>query len=141
MHLKNSHPDTCSVTWELTDRCNFSCWYCPEYLHAGTSSWPDLEKSLHYFRFLAERNSGGVFVDMIGGEPTLWPGLLDFIRALPDSVNCEITTNGRAPRAFPNKLIRAKTWCRLHVLIISMFRYELLMPRLLRILSELSTAT
>ena len=93
MHLKNSHPNTCSITWETTNRCNFACWYCPDILHSGTSGWPDLEVSLRYFRFLREKHSN-VYIDIIGGEPTLWPGLPTFLESLPDGIECEITTNG-----------------------------------------------
>ena len=91
--LKNSHPNTCSVTWETTNRCNFTCWYCPDHLHSGTSSWPDLDVSSRYFRFLREKHSN-VFLDFIGGEPTLWPALPEFLENLPDGIDCEITTNG-----------------------------------------------
>lgn len=93
MHLKNSHPNTCSVTWETTNRCNFACWYCPEELHSGTSGWPDLDVSLKYFKFLREQHSN-VFIDFVGGEPTLWPSLPEFLENLPDGIDCEITTNG-----------------------------------------------
>ena len=93
-YIVNSQPDVCSVTWEVTDRCNFSCWYCPDVLHAGKYEWPNLEVSLRYFQFLYEKHPAGVFIDFIGGEPTLWPGLADFVESLPDGIDYEITTNG-----------------------------------------------
>lgn len=92
--LKNSQPDVCVVAWEVTDRCNYQCWYCPEHLHAGRTKWPDSEVALRYFKFLKEQNPGGVYIDMLGGEPTLWPDLADFVEGLPEGIDCEVSTNG-----------------------------------------------
>lgn len=91
--IKNSHPEYTTITWELTNKCNYSCWYCPSSLHAGTSPWPDAEKAIAFIQTIAERRAG-VHIDFIGGEPTLWPGLLDMLGRLPDNVSTEVTTNG-----------------------------------------------
>lgn len=91
--LDNDNPGTCTVTWEISNKCNYSCWYCPEYLHSGTDGWPDLEKSLDFFEILSSRNKN-VDISLIGGEPTLWPKLTEFLKRLPENVRAEVVTNG-----------------------------------------------
>lgn len=91
-NIENDHPDTCTVTWEVSNRCNYSCWYCPEHLHSGTTGWPDLEKSLALFGTLSLKNKN-VFVTIIGGEPTLWPKLTQFLERIPENISTEIVTN------------------------------------------------
>ena len=81
------------VSFEVSNKCNYACWYCPPDLHAGTNDWLDLDASLRFFRELASTHDR-VYVDLIGGEPTLWPRLFDFLAQLPDNVDVEITTNG-----------------------------------------------
>lgn len=90
--IDNARPGTCTVTWEVSNRCNYKCWYCPDQLHSGTHGWADLGKSLDFFSNLAERHEN-VFVTIIGGEPTLWPKLVAFLQGLPHNVHTEITTN------------------------------------------------
>lgn len=92
--LTNSRSGVCAVAWEVTDRCNFQCWYCPETLHAGSSRWPDAQIALRYFNFLLKQHPDGVFIDMLGGEPTLWPQMTEFAENLPEGIDCEVTTNG-----------------------------------------------
>lgn len=90
--ITNDRPDTVTVTFECSNKCNYSCWYCPPDLHNGSSPWPDLEQSLRFFCQLAEDNQS-VYLDLAGGEPTMWPGLIDFLSALPSNVRHELSTN------------------------------------------------
>lgn len=91
--IENDCPETCTVTWEISNKCNYSCWYCPAHLHSGSTSWPDLEKSLLFFDKLSRINDN-VVVTITGGEPTLWPKLTEFLEKTPDNVFTEIVTNG-----------------------------------------------
>jgi MoaA/NifB/PqqE/SkfB family radical SAM enzyme len=90
--ITNSNPSTCFVTWAMSNKCNYSCWYCPDELHNGSHGWPDLEYSINFFKWLAEKHEY-VFIDLQGGEPTLWPKLLHFMESMPDNVEIELTTN------------------------------------------------
>jgi len=92
-HITNDRPGTAVVTLECSNICNYSCWYCPPELHTGTSPWPDIGRSLAFVSDLAQRHEH-VYLDLVGGEPTLWPKLLDFLGQLPPNVQHEISTNG-----------------------------------------------
>jgi organic radical activating enzyme len=93
---------TCTVSWEISNKCNYSCWYCPSRLHSGTSGWPDFQKSLDFFNFLSQKNEY-VYITMMGGEPTLWPKLTEFLQKLPKNVFAEVTTNGSRTMAWWEK--------------------------------------
>jgi MoaA/NifB/PqqE/SkfB family radical SAM enzyme len=93
VRITNDRPDTVNVGWELTTTCNYHCWYCEDYFHNGKHRWPDLDTALDFFHELCSRRKH-VSVDIQGGEPTLWPGLSEFIHRKPDNLSVEITTNG-----------------------------------------------
>jgi MoaA/NifB/PqqE/SkfB family radical SAM enzyme len=92
-HITNSNPETCTVTWEITNKCNYSCWYCPDELHSGSNKWPNIEDALAFIIQLSS-NHKYVHLDLIGGEPTLWPQLSEFLQKLPTTCSVELTTNG-----------------------------------------------
>lgn len=91
--ITNDFPNHLSVGWELTSTCNFHCWYCPDYLHDGKYKWPDLEKSLEFFENLS-KTKDTIYLDLVGGEPTLWPQLSEFLERRPSNIFVEVTTNG-----------------------------------------------
>jgi MoaA/NifB/PqqE/SkfB family radical SAM enzyme len=91
--ITNDKPDSFSVAWELTTTCNYACWYCPPELHDGKYKWPDLATSIDFFASLAAIKDS-IHLDMVGGEPTLWPELDDFLTAKPQNMTIEISTNG-----------------------------------------------
>jgi MoaA/NifB/PqqE/SkfB family radical SAM enzyme len=90
--IDNTNPETCVVAWEVSNKCNYSCWYCPEHLHSGTFGWPDVDESLRFINTLSSMHKN-VFITFVGGEPTLWPKMLDFFKRLPDNVSTDITSN------------------------------------------------
>ena len=81
-----------SVAWDVTTVCNYDCWYCHPSLKDGKYRWPDLEAALDFFNELAREKL--VYLDLGGGEPTLWPRLPEFLRGLDPSIEVCITTNG-----------------------------------------------
>jgi len=94
MHrLTNDNPNSINVAWELTTTCNYSCWYCPDYLHNGKYKWPDLQSSLTFFNNLAKLKDI-IHIDMAGGEPTLWPEINQFLINKPSNSVVEVSSNG-----------------------------------------------
>lgn len=91
--ITNNAMDNLSVCWELTTTCNYACWYCDPKLHDGRYKWPDLEIALDFFEHLSLKYNT-IHVDMVGGEPTLWPGLTEFIERKPKNVFVLVSTNG-----------------------------------------------
>ncbi len=82
----------------VTDRCNFSCHYCNPvkgcFGHGGdTLSWEDLD----FLVATCVEQLGVEAIRITGGEPTLRPGLADWIRGLRrlDGLrDVAMTTNG-----------------------------------------------
>lgn len=80
------------VDWFLGRRCNFDCSYCPPTIHDSTSPYPSMEKLKNDYTFLTdlilerENNIDKKTVNYIfaGGEPTLIPNYVDFLRMIKD---------------------------------------------------------
>ena len=104
------------VSWEsdlqrceliLTNRCNFRCPYCrgvkPEY--RGDISYEDAIATIDIWA------SGNLkAVRLSGGEPTLWPRLLDlvqYIKRYSCFEHIALSTNGSAPFALYADLVEA----------------------------------
>ena len=78
--------------------CNFRCPYChnPE-LVLPEKFLPTLENA-SFFTFLEERRGRLEAVCITGGEPTIQPGLADFIRQIKDmGFLVKLDTNGTRP--------------------------------------------
>jgi organic radical activating enzyme len=69
--------------WFVTKRCNYDCSYCSELLHDKTSERPTLEKlklgAENIFKQVPPENC---FFDFSGGEPSIIPQFIDFIKWL-----------------------------------------------------------
>ena len=82
-------------TWRCQNQCSY-CWVQrtvrqrPELYHAQERPWQDWAAALH-------RDPPDI-VDVAGGEPFLWEGLADLIRACPH-VMFALSTNGVASAA------------------------------------------
>lgn len=95
--------DICMVTWSFTNMCNFSCRYCPDDLHSNTSGFPNYDDALFFIKTLAEKNQK-IGIELIGGETTLWPKLINFLTEIRNysDIFIIIQTNGS----------RTNTWWR-----------------------------
>lgn len=94
-HISNNHPESMFVTWEIMNTCNYSCSYCSPELYDGTSPMPEYTDALDFFKFVDNNiNNGPKLLSLSGGEPTLWPKLVDFVSKLPDNYYVELVTNG-----------------------------------------------
>lgn len=95
-HSHESAKNTIVVNWLLGNLCNFSCSYCPEFLHAGTVEWPDIKVLQKFIQDMSNHFFGKqIYFEFTGGEVTLYPYLLelcDFIHDLNHTVG--IISNG-----------------------------------------------
>ena len=83
------------VTWECTNVCNFSCSYCWPDLHSGTHRWPNEEKTSKLVNYLKNFSDNKIItLDIMGGEPTLWPHLEDFCNNVGSFCKVYFSTNG-----------------------------------------------
>ena len=83
------------ITWECTTVCNYSCSYCWPKCHDGKYRWPDdtqVEKLKNYIRNFSDNKL--VTLDIMGGEPTLWPKFKDFCTSISDIAEITFSSNG-----------------------------------------------
>jgi organic radical activating enzyme len=61
------------VTWDLANKCNYRCSYCPDILHNGTSGWPDYKQVINFIDRINELlPNKKICFRFSGGEPTYW---------------------------------------------------------------------
>jgi MoaA/NifB/PqqE/SkfB family radical SAM enzyme len=89
-----------SVSWVLTNQCNYACSYCPEWLHAGSLKRPETWEMWLFLRKVlskCRRDKKSLMLEFTGGEVTLCPDLLQIVDRLKSSpVQCRVlvTSNG-----------------------------------------------
>jgi len=95
MHITNENLDCTIITMFIHNACNFSCSYCSDYHRNGSLRWPqDWTPYLDLIEKQKKRTKY-VHIEILGGEPTLWPKFHEFIAAISDeNVFVEWGTNG-----------------------------------------------
>jgi len=90
-----------SIRYEFTNVCNYNCNYCWPDSHAGTTKWPDFDLICKNFDHLIKvykthLNKKVVSVELVGGEPTIWPRLGEFAKFLKErhDIRVSVDTNG-----------------------------------------------
>lgn len=86
-HADPAHANTLLVDWCLGTTCNYSCSYCPDSLHDGRHSFPDVDAATRVAHALIDHSAEmgrRVTFQFTGGEPTLYPGLLPLARAVKE---------------------------------------------------------
>lgn len=93
--VHSNYPYIPIVTWNLTTKCNFACSYCLPHLHDGKFGFPDYDNALHFVKELS-KTYNHIFFELVGGEPTLWPKLIEFLKEVQNysNVTTLILTNG-----------------------------------------------
>jgi organic radical activating enzyme len=74
------NPEQLIVQWNLGNTCNYSCEYCPSYLHNGTVSWPDIESVKQVLTKIRSKFNKNIKVEFVGGEVTLWKDYIDLVK-------------------------------------------------------------
>jgi MoaA/NifB/PqqE/SkfB family radical SAM enzyme len=84
------------VVWITTTVCNYSCSYCAPSLHNGKHRWLDNYSNVINLINKFRQNSPLV-LDIMGGEPTLWPKFQDFCKEIKSNeltTSIQFTSNG-----------------------------------------------
>jgi organic radical activating enzyme len=67
------------ITWDLGNKCNYRCSYCPSQFNDGSTGWPSWTDVK---AFVGKINKELPFKDICfrvsGGEPTYWKHFIDF---------------------------------------------------------------
>jgi sulfatase maturation enzyme AslB (radical SAM superfamily) len=94
MHVTNDNLDCCFLTLFVHNLCNYDCSYCDAYHKDGKFRWSDnWDPYINLVNKLKEKHKY-LYVDIMGGEPTLWPKFQQFIDTISDNnVLVEYSTN------------------------------------------------
>ncbi len=107
------------ITWNFTTTCNFACRYCPTELHDGEYGFPEYDRALNFFKMLKEQLPKRCYItiELLGGEPTMWPKLIEFLVAMRDlflngeqKICLMVDTNASRTNRWFEKLRDAKLW-------------------------------
>lgn len=81
--------------------CNYKCWYCSPHANAGDYRWHHdydelIKNFFHLLDFYVRNGKDNIEVNILGGEPSLWPDVSRFAKDLKEYYNANIvmTTNG-----------------------------------------------
>lgn len=87
----------------LSNVCNYKCWYCFPGSNEGTHRWPTLEPLISNLSYLMNyyknnKNKTKFLLHIIGGEPTVWPELGNFVKHFKENFNTIISISTNASR-------------------------------------------
>lgn len=102
IEVKSDRPSThLRIEYMVGNYCNYKCWYCGPHANGGTHRWhSDTESLLKNFRYLFDffiKNGKTSFeLNLLGGEPTLWPDIVYFTKEIKRThpVTVTMTSNG-----------------------------------------------
>ena len=94
MHITNENLDCCIATLFIHNVCKYRCSYCSDFHRDGSYRWPeDWTPYLNFINDLKQRNRY-LYIEVLGGEPTVWPAFQDFVDTISDdNVFVEFSTN------------------------------------------------
>lgn len=119
------------VTWDLGRRCNYDCSYCPTTRHDNHSRHATLNELKSNVDFLFEyidtyfqhRTFKEVSISFTGGEPTVNPNFIDFVKYLREQYNARykskwyasfsLTTNGAMGENIATAVLENFEYCTL----------------------------
>ena len=84
IHFVPSSKEYTVVNWCIGNTCNYSCTYCPDYLHDGSIKWFDYDEVEHFCnRVINHFDDKKLYFEFTGGEVTMWrhfPKLAEFLK-------------------------------------------------------------
>ena len=100
------YPNGMNIEWVVNNVCNYNCTYCDPELYSGTSGQPDYDAALDFFKYINDLEDRPILLNLTGGEPTLWPRIIAFLKELPKNIKTQITTNGSRTITWWKRLLR-----------------------------------
>ena len=94
MKITNENLDCTMLSLYMHNVCNYRCSYCAPHHYNGDKRWPeDIEPYLNFLKEIKKTNKY-TYIEIFGGEPTMWPKFDKFIEAVSDETTLlEIDTN------------------------------------------------
>lgn len=101
--INTDFDDYLNVSYAFTNTCNYNCNYCYPPSKEGTHRFPDydiLVKNLDHMLdiYKTHFNKKNIRINLLGGEPTLWPKLGEFAQHCHTRHNCRVTMNTNGSR-------------------------------------------
>lgn len=91
------------ISYSFTNTCNYDCNYCFPPSKAGTYRFPDYDlliKNMDHLLgiYRTHFNKKIIRMNIVGGEPTLWPQLGEFVQWCHDKYQCRVTMSSNGSR-------------------------------------------
>ncbi len=84
MRITNENLDCAVVTLFIHNVCNYNCSYCSDFHRDGSSRWPDDWQPYINFLDRVKQTNKNLYVEVLGGEPTVWPKFQEFVDTISD---------------------------------------------------------
>lgn len=96
IHLTNTGPKNIAViSFKPHNVCNYTCDYCHPNSKDGSERWNTNYKAVADFVNKVREKNIYACLEIIGGEPTMWPQLQEFMDSVShENLVIEINTNG-----------------------------------------------
>ena len=101
--VNNDYSEYLHISYAFTDTCNYDCNYCFPPSKAGQHRFPNydlliknLDHLLNVYR--THFNKKTIRMNVLGGEPTLWPRLGEFVQWCHDNYQCRVTMSSNGSR-------------------------------------------
>lgn len=91
-----SNPEEFIISWNLGNTCNWSCSYCPAYLHDSTVEWANIDKIKPILVDIKNKMSTKrIRIEFMGGEVTLKNDFIDLMKFCKElEFSTLVVTNG-----------------------------------------------
>ena len=91
------------ISYSFTNTCNYDCNYCWPVSKSGTNRFPDYDlliKNMDHLLGIYRNhfNKKTIRMNILGGEPTLWPKLGNFVQWCHSEYNCRVTMSSNGSR-------------------------------------------
>ena len=101
IHLVTNIEKYFTVDWSVGSTCNFSCSYCPDELHNGSTSWIGINKLQQLLNKIYEHTTLPLHFILSGGEITMDPKIkekLDLIKSNSGNIITCLSNGSRTLR-------------------------------------------
>ena len=101
--INNDYDEYLHVSYAFTNVCNYDCNYCYPESKSGTHRFPDYDlliKNMDHLLGIYRNkfNKKLIRMNILGGEPTLWPRLGEFVQWCHDKYQCRVTMSSNGSR-------------------------------------------
>jgi MoaA/NifB/PqqE/SkfB family radical SAM enzyme len=98
-HSHDTAKEIVVINWLIGNKCNYSCSYCPSWLHKGDVEWPNLNNVQQFIvKTVAHYAPKKVYFEFTGGEVTLWKNLIPLAKFIRNNnATIGIISNGSRP--------------------------------------------